>query len=189
MRCRLSAVPAVAGAAIFFDTSSAHAFVSLSESVHATMVFLHVLGAVLFLGNIIVSAMWMAQARRAQNIVVLHFAARSVMRADWLFTLPGIVLILVTGLLTVERWGGLPGTACVELGLTLFILSGVIWGAVLVRLQKRMIRMTQEAIESGGGPDEPIQGVVWRWMMWGGIATLLPLIALVMMIFKPDLWR
>lgn len=188
MRSRLSAVSAGIGAAILFDTTTAHAFVTLSEPVHSTMVFLHALGVILFLGNIIVSAMWMAQARRAQNVAVLHFAAKSVMRADWLFTLPGIALILVTGLLTVGKWGGFPGTAWAELALALFILSGVIWGGVLLRLQKRMIRMTAEAVESGGGPDEPIDGVVRRWLMWGGVATVLPLVALVLMIFKPPLW-
>lgn len=161
---------------------------NMSESVHTTMVCLHVLGVVLFLGNLIVSAMWMAQARRTRNAAVLHFAARSVMRADWLFTLPGIVLILSTGLLTVGKWGGFPNAAWAEVALALFVLSGVIWGAGLLRLQKRMIRMTAEAVESGGGLDEPILGVLRRWMMWGGIATLLPLAALVLMIFKPRLW-
>jgi uncharacterized membrane protein len=182
-------VSAAIGAAIFLDTTSAYAFVPLSGSVHRTIVFFHVVGVILFLGNIIVSAMWMAQARRAENTAVLHFAARSVMHADWLFTLPGIVLILVTGLLTMGRWGGFPGTAWVELTLALFILSVVIWGVVLLRLQKRMICVTAEAVESGEVPDELIHNVVRRWMMWGGIATLLPLIALVLMIFKPALWR
>jgi uncharacterized membrane protein len=72
--------------------------------------------------------------------------------------------------------------------MVLFVLSGVIWGAGLLRLQKQMIQMTAEAVESGGGLDEPILGVLRRWMMWGGIATLLPLAALVLMIFKPRLW-
>jgi uncharacterized membrane protein len=143
----------------------------------------------MFLGNIIVSAMWVAQARRTQNIVVLHFAVRSAMRGDQLFTLPGIVLILVTGLLTVANLDEFPRVAWAELALVLFILSGVIWAGVMVRLQKRMIRMTAEAVESGGGLDEPIRLVVRRWTMWGGIATLLPFAALVLMLFKPGLWH
>jgi len=162
---------------------------NVSESVYATMVFLHTVGTVSFLGNIIVSAMWMAQARRTQNVVVLHFAVRSVMRADRLFTLPGIVLILVTGLLTVTKSDEFPRVAWAELAMVLFILSGVIWAGVMVRLQKRMIRMTAEAVESGGGLDKSIQLVVRRWTMWGGIATLLPFVALALMIFKPGLWH
>jgi uncharacterized membrane protein len=181
-------VSAVVGAAVLFDTTTAYAFVRLSETVHSAMVFLHVLGSILFLGNIIVSAMWMSQAKRTRSAAVLHFAARSVMRADWLFTLPGIVMILVSGLLTVGKGGEDTSLAWAELALALFILSGIIWGAVLQRLQRRMLRMTAEADESGGGLDEPILGVLRRWMMWGGIATLLLVAALVLMVFKPPLW-
>jgi uncharacterized membrane protein len=189
MRCHSAAVGCLAGLAVLSAPVRAHAWVTLSGPMHTTMVFLHILGAVVFLGNIIVSAMWMAQARRKGDIVVLHFAARSVMRADWLFTLPGIVLILVTGLLALGRWGGFPGTAWVELALTLFIVSGVIWLAVLLRLQRQMVRLTAQAVSSGGTVDGRIENVLRRWMVWGGIATLLPLISLVLMVFKPALWR
>jgi len=190
MRGLSTAVGCLAVLVILGAPVRAHAWVALSGPMHTTMVFLHILGAVLFLGNIIVSAMWVAQARRAGDAAVLHFAATSVMRADWLFTLPGIVLILVTGLLAAGRWGGFPGTAWVELALTLLIVSGVIWLGVLLRLQRQMIRLTAQAVSSGGAVvDERIESVLRRWIIWGGIATLLPLISLVLMVFKPALWR
>lgn len=174
---------------LIFGASNAYAFVVFTPAVHLTLLFVHILGAILFMGNIVVSATWMSQAKRTRDTQVLHFAAKSLMRTDKLFTLPGIVLLLVPGLLMLGRFGGFPGTAWVELALTLFVVSGIIWGVVLIPLQKRMIGMTGEAASAKTALDEAFYRVLARWNMWGGIATLLPFAALVVMVFKPSLWR
>jgi uncharacterized membrane protein len=171
-----------------FAATDAFAFVSLTEPVHRTLVFFHLVGVILFMGNIIVTAMWMSQARRTQNAQVLHFASRSLMRSDTIFTVPGILLILVPGLLTVGPWGGFPGASWAELGLAFFLLSGLIWLIVLLRLQKRMVRLSQEAVESSSELGEPFYRAASQWMMWGGIATLLPMATLYLMVYKPKLW-
>ena len=156
---------------------------------HQTLVLLHVLGAVIFLGNIIVSAMWMARARRTRDLQVLHFAAGAVIRADWMFTLPGILLILVPGLLIVGPWGGIPGASWAEVSLALFILSGIMWVALLVPCQRKMRQLTTEAVEMKTALSEHFYKVAGRWFMWGGLATLLPVVSLYFMVFKPALWR
>lgn len=163
-------------------------WISFSTPVHQTFVLLHVFGAILFMGNIIVTAMWMANAKRTRDASVLYFASRMVMRADAVLTLPGIMLILVPGLLSLGPWGGFPTATWAEMSLALFIVSGVIWGALLLPLQKRMVRMTREAVELKIGLSDQYYGVLTRWNMWGGIATLLPLVALYLMVFKPHLW-
>jgi uncharacterized membrane protein len=163
-------------------------WVSFPTPVHQTLVLLHVFGAIIFMGNIIVSAMWMANAKRTRDTAVLHFASRMVVRADAIFTIPGIVLILVPGLMIVGPWGGFPAATWAELALALFIVSGVIWGAVLLPLQKRMLQMTREAVELRVGLSDRYYGTLARWNAWGGVATLLPLFALYLMVFKPHLW-
>jgi uncharacterized membrane protein len=183
------AVPLVAvGLSSFVGATDAFAWVALTEPVHRTLVFFHIFGAILFMGNIIVTAMWMAQARRTQNAHVLHFASQSVMRADTIFTIPGILLILIPGLLTVGPWGGIPGASWAELGLAFFLLSGLIWLVMLLRLQKRMVRLSGQAVESNAALDESFHRTLGQWMMWGGIATLLPLASLYLMVYKPKLW-
>ena len=70
-------------------------------------VFLHIAGAVVFLGNIIVTGVWMLLAERTRSIPVIHFSAKAVIRADFLFTLPGVLLLVMNGLvMVVARWGG-----------------------------------------------------------------------------------
>lgn len=177
------------GLVAVFQTGAAYAMIAFTEPVHRTFVFLHIVGAVIFLGNIIVTAMWMAQAKRSGNSEVLHFASRTVIRGDWMFTLPGVVLILVPGLLTVGPWGGIPGASWAELALALFILSGAIWLAVLIPLQKKMVRLSGEAVGTGSALSEQFYKAMGGWMMWGGIATLLPMVSVYLMVYKPSLWR
>lgn len=188
MRGRLVTFWMVAGMVFCAGVTDALAFVSLTEPVHRTLVFFHIFGAILFMGNILVTAMWMTQARKTQNAHVLYFASRSIVRGDWVFTLPGILLIVVPGLLTVGPWGGFPGASWAELALAFFLLSGVVWMGVLMRLQKRMVTLSREAVESNAELGEPFYRALGRWMMWGGIATLFPLASLYLMVYKPKLW-
>ena len=68
--------------------------------------FLHIAGAVVFLGNIIVTGAWMLMAERTRIGRVIHFSAKAVIRADLLFTLPGVLLIVMNGVaMVVAHWG------------------------------------------------------------------------------------
>ena len=46
-------------------------------------------------------------AERTRSIDVIHFSAKAVIRADLLFTLPGVLLVLMNGYaMVLDRWGG-----------------------------------------------------------------------------------
>ena len=57
--------------------------------------FLHVLGVILLIGNVTITAFWKVFADRSNDPLVIAEAQRIVILADWFFTLAGIVLILV----------------------------------------------------------------------------------------------
>ena len=57
----------------------------------------HMLGVVLFLGNIIVTGFWKAIADRTGNPAVIAFAQRLVTLTDWIFTAGGVALVLAGG--------------------------------------------------------------------------------------------
>lgn len=69
------------------------------------LVFMHVLGAVLFLGNIITAAFWKIVAEYRGDLQGIYHASRNVMVADFVFTLPGIVMLLVTGHILMVQLG------------------------------------------------------------------------------------
>jgi uncharacterized membrane protein len=148
------------------------------------LMFLHLFGVVLFVGNIIVSALWKTHADRSGDLATVAFAQRTVALADWMFTLPGALLILIGGYgMALSRPWPLHGLRWLELGQGLFILAALIWVIVLIPTQRRLIAVSEAARRTGSLPPEFAQ-LSRRWAMWGGIATLLPIIVLFLMITK-----
>ncbi|WP_141432080.1 DUF2269 family protein [Bacillus sp. 03113] len=146
---------------------------------------LHLLGVVLFLGNIITAAFWKVRADLKGDLAVIHSSAKNVMLADYFFTIPGLVLIIVTGnLMAVKAGFPMSGFNWITVSQTLFILSGLIWGALLIPLQRSMIRHSAKAIETGVLPKAYKKASLY-WAIFGTVATLLPVFVLYMMIYKP----
>jgi len=147
--------------------------------------FLHTLGVVLFVGNIITAAFWKARADRSGDLATVAFAQRMVARADWIFTLPGILLVAIGGygMAAIRPWP-LHGLRWLEWGQGLFWLAALIWILVLVPTQRRLIAVCDAAQKARSLPPE-FARLSRRWAMWGGIATLLPVIVLFLMVTKP----
>ena len=55
--------------------------------------FLHLLGVVLFLGNIIVTGWWKSMADRTRDPKIIAFAQSQVSATDRVFTLGGIIIL------------------------------------------------------------------------------------------------
>ena len=68
---------------------------------------LHIASVVAFLGNITTGLFWHAHAVRTRDPRILHHAMDGIIRSDRWFTLPGVLLIIVTGVLTAMK-GGYP---------------------------------------------------------------------------------
>ena len=148
---------------------------------------LHILAAVVFVGNIITAAFWKVRADRSGNLETIALTTRSLLQADYFFTAPGIVVLLVTGIWMVglsdwarfqEPWLGS--------SFVLLILTGIIWLAVLLPQQRRMVRLSREGADAGALSPE-YRKASRLWAMFGGIATLLPVLILFLMVFKPGL--
>jgi uncharacterized membrane protein len=152
---------------------------------HHWNLLMHQLGAILFMGNIVIAAVWLSLARRSRDAESLRFGLRGVVLTDALFTLPGSLLLLLNG--------GILGTPYFETGarwlfisIALFLLSAILWLAVLIPVQKRLCRLVDPVPRGGALPAE-CDGLLARWFRVGGVAVLLPLAALVLMVFKPAL--
>jgi len=78
---------------------------------HDGWVGLHVLGVVLFLGNLIVTAVWKVLADRTRQVDVIAYAQRLVAVTDIAFTAPGAILIAVSGGFSPAMWAGSQGLA------------------------------------------------------------------------------
>ena len=152
---------------------------------YTTLKFLHILGVVLFVGNIITAALWKTRADRSGDLATVAYAQRTVALADWVFTLPGVLLVIIGGYgMAITRPWPLHGVRWLELGQVLFWISALIWAVVLIPTQRQLVAVSGEARKARALPPE-FERLSGRWAMWGGIATLLPLIALFLMVTKP----
>jgi uncharacterized membrane protein len=144
---------------------------------------IHILGVIIFLGNIIVTGWWKVMANRTKNPIIIAFAQRQVILTDYIFTTGGVILILIGGL------GNAMNMAFFELrwllwGYGLFALSGLIWLLVLIPIQIKQAQMAKQFSETEVIPDS-----YWRlekmWRIFGALAIILPLITIYWMVFKP----
>ena len=149
------------------------------------LIAIHILAAVIFVGNIITAAFWKVRADKSGHLESMALTSRPLQLADLAFTMPGIVGLLVTGIWMVgitgwqrfqEPWLGV--------SLALLIVTGAIWAAGLAPLQSRMSRLARDQA-TAGQLDPEYQKASRRWSMMGGVATLLPVVILVLMVFKP----
>jgi uncharacterized membrane protein len=151
---------------------------------HNTWLVLHILGVVIFLGNIIVTAVWKVLADRTRNAAVVAYAQRLVTVTDIAFTATGAALIAVSGQAMADRFGGVGGPGWLTLGFTLFIASGVIWVTTLIPIQIMQARLARRFVIDGVIPKR-----YWRlatvWYILGAIAIALPLVNIYLMVAKP----
>jgi uncharacterized membrane protein len=153
---------------------------------HEAWLTMHILGVVLFLGNIIVTAVWKVLADRTKSPPVVAFSQRLVTVTDVAFTATGVVLIIVSGQVMAEDYGGVfSGPTWLTVGWSLFIASGVIWVTALIPIEVMQARLARGFRDAAEIPDR-----YWRlstlWAIFGAIATVLPLLNLYFMVFKPD---
>ena len=110
---------------------------------------LHVLAVVLFLGNITTGVFWKANADRTRNPVVIANMLEGIIRADRLFTIPPIALILAGGIgaAVVGKYPIL-GTGWIFWSIVLFTISGIAFMAVVGPAQRKMLALVRRSGES-----------------------------------------
>lgn len=145
---------------------------------------LHIFGVIIFLGNIIITGFWKFFADLSKNWRIIAFSQRLVTITDIYFTSLGVIIILLTGLLMAKNYGQFWHVKWIAWGLSLFILSGIIWVSILIPVQIKLSRITR----SHSGPIIPKEYWYYEtvWIIFGTIATILPLINLYWMVFKPN---
>jgi uncharacterized membrane protein len=146
---------------------------------------LHVIGVILFIGNIIITGWWKNMADRTRHPAVIAFAQRQVTLTDYIFTAGGATLLGVTGIANAVihdlAYYTIPW---LKWPLLLFIASGLTWLLILVPIQIKQARLSRTFAGDGNIPE-----AYWRlgllWNVFGVIAIILPLIATGFMVFKP----
>jgi uncharacterized membrane protein len=149
---------------------------------------IHILAVVLFIGNVVTGVFWHKHAERTRDPRLLAHAMDGVIRSDRLFTMPGVLLIIASGVLAAMQ-GGFPivGTRWILWTLVLFGISGLVFGLRLAPLQRRMRALAQAGAAGGSFDHAAYHGLSRQWDFWGALATATPLAGLALMVLKPAL--
>ena len=145
---------------------------------------LHILGVVLFLGNIITSPPPSGKRSPTRRPEVVAFSQRLIVATDIVLPLGGVVLILIGGFGMVRVAGlDIASTPWLQHGLALFGISGLIWVLILIPIASWQLRMANDFASGGEIPER-----FWRlnrwWIIWGIVATVLPLLNIYVMVQK-----
>lgn len=149
--------------------------------------FLHIVAAIIFVGNITTSAFWAAQAHKSRDLHLIASTFDGIIRADRVFTMPAVLGLLVSGI-AAALIGGLSifGTGWILWGIALFIITGMIFGRLVAPVQHAIASLAQgaDANEDNWGTYENLYN---RWRLWGYVALAVPVAAVAIMVFKPPL--
>jgi len=154
--------------------------------VYLWLKLLHVAAVIAFLGNITTGLFWHAHAARTRNPQLLAHTMDGIIRSDRLFTIPGVVLVVVAGVAAAVV-GGLPlvRTPWILWSIILFGVSGAIFVARVVPLQRQLRALAASAVDQASFDWARYRRLALSWEWWGAAALLTPVGAVVLMILKP----
>lgn len=149
---------------------------------------IHILAVVMFIGNIVTGVFWHRHALATRDARLLAHTMAGVIRSDRLFTVPGVLLIIASGVFAAIQ-GEFPifGTPWILWTLVLFGISGAVFGMKLAPLQRQMLKQAQAGAASGAFDYVAYHRVSRQWDLWGAVATGTPLLGLALMVLKPAL--
>ena len=152
---------------------------------YAALKLLHVLAVIIFVGNITVGIFWKAFADQTKDAKIIAYTLEGIIRADRIFTIPAIIVLLIGGLGAAGVANlSILGTGWILWGIIFFIIAGIAFGPVS-RGQRRMYDIASAGVASGSIDWQQYERVSKSWNVWGTIATIAPILAVVLMVTKP----
>ncbi len=146
--------------------------------------WIHILSSVALVGVGFGSAFYMYFANRTRNVAAIAEISRLVVRADYWFTTPTVIIQPATGIALAWMAGYSLTQTWLLATYALFAFAGLCWLPV-VWLQIRMAKMARAAVDGNAS----LPQLYWRysriWVGLGMLAFPAMLIVYGMMVFKP----
>jgi len=149
---------------------------------------LHITAVIAFVGNITTGLFWHAHAASTRDPKLLAHTMGGIIRSDRLFTVPGVIGIIVTGVAAAIH-GNFPilRTGWIFWTLILFVVSGLIFMIRVAPLQRQLRAIALTAVQSGTFEYAHYRALAVRWELWGAAALSTPVAGLALMVLKPSL--
>ncbi len=141
---------------------------------------IHVFAVIFFLGNIVIDVFWKNHGDRSGDPKIIAHTMRGIIRADRFFTMPAVAFLILAGFGAMGI-GYLPfETGWIMWGFIMIIISAAAFMAKVVPAQKKLLKIA----ETDPFDQQLYDAVSKEWNLWGSIATIAPLIAVILMVLK-----
>jgi uncharacterized membrane protein len=146
--------------------------------------WIHIVSSTMLFGTGLGSAFYMFFVSRTRDSHAISIVVKYVVIADWLFTMPTVLLQPASGLYLVHLAKFQLTSPWLLVSIGLFLLAGAAWLPV-VWMQLRMRDMAREAATKG----QPLPQRYWSFLGWwvalGVIAFISLVIVFFLMVVKP----
>jgi uncharacterized membrane protein len=151
---------------------------------YVTVKWLHILSSTLLFGTGIGSAFYMLFVSLSRDVRAIAVVSRHVVLADWLFTMPTIIIQPLTGFYLMYLAGYPLTNRWIFWSIVLYFIAGACWLPV-VWLQIKMHGFAREADNN----NTELPATYWRymtiWILLGIPAFIALVIVFYLMVAKP----
>ncbi len=144
---------------------------------------LHILFAIIFIGNITIGIFWKIQADKSKDRLKIADTFKNIIKADKIFTMPSVTALIIFGLGTAMQGNiSLIETSWIFWSIIMIIISAYAFMAKVAPLQKEIYSLANNPEKFSW---ENYLRLSKKWNFWGTIATITPYIAVILMVLKP----
>jgi len=148
--------------------------------------WIHIVSSVALVGVGFGSAYYLYFISRTRNVVAIAEVSRLVVRADWWFTTPTVIIQPVSGFMLASLGGYQLTETWLVATYVLFLLAGA-WWLPVVWFQIEMAKMAKAAADARCDLPERHWRFMQRWELLGKLAFPSMLIVYGLMVLKPSL--
>lgn len=151
---------------------------------YLTVKTIHILSSVLMVGTGFGTAFYLFFANRSGSVEAIAVVSRLVVRADWWFTTPAVIVQPLSGAYMIHLAGYPLDAPWIVASLGLYALAGICWLPV-VWYQIAMGRMAIAAHERGDALPQRYWAYAKRWELLGYPAFTAMVAVYFLMVVKP----
>jgi uncharacterized membrane protein len=145
---------------------------------------LHILTSTVLFGTGLGIAFFFFRGSREADPAARYYAARTTVLADWLFTLPAVVLQPVTGFWLIAHSGFRWNEPWLLAAYALYAAAGLCWVPV-VFIQIKLKRLLIAELAGSGAPSDDSRKLLRCWFLLGWPAFIGLVLVFLLMVLKP----
>ncbi|MDX1453126.1 MAG: DUF2269 family protein [Oleiphilaceae bacterium] len=150
--------------------------------------FVHLIGVIIFLGNISTGFFWKAHAEKYRDQRILMSAFEGIYLSDRWITNTCVVIIILSGIMMAYVTDlALLTQGWVIASFVVFLLAGAFYSKGIIPLNRKIIAHLAQEKPFGDQEWQEYERMRKPWFLMGLAATATPFLVLAIMFFKPQI--